>query len=128
MNVFSTYLDGHDLRLDVPNGHDRLASSSDGGYDWCTRCGAMDPDEAGDCRKKACPLLADRDADLPEDECRRWVVKDKAKQVYLGGDPDEWLGTICKNVRRFDEREEAVAEIANHAGRRLVVVPVRRHW
>jgi hypothetical protein len=56
INLFSSFLDKHDLRLDVPNGHDYLASSYDGGYDWCEKCGPMHPDEIGSCRKRKCPL------------------------------------------------------------------------
>lgn len=54
--LFSEFLDHHDIRLDVPNGRDQLASSTDGGYDWCEKCGAMDPDDVPDCRKRGCPL------------------------------------------------------------------------
>lgn len=57
VNLFSTFLDSHDLRLDVPNGRDYLASSSDGGYEWCEKCGPMDSDDVPDCCKRGCPLI-----------------------------------------------------------------------
>jgi hypothetical protein len=57
IRVFEEYLDRHDLRLEVPWGHDYLASSYDGGYDWCgTCCRAMHPDDVGGCRRKKCEL------------------------------------------------------------------------
>jgi hypothetical protein len=34
VTLFAEYLDDYDMRLDVPNGHDYLASSYNGGYDW----------------------------------------------------------------------------------------------
>ena len=62
INIFSTYLDEHDMRLDVPRGHDYLASSYDGGYDWCEKCGcAVHPDDIGSCEKKKCPLREERE-------------------------------------------------------------------
>jgi hypothetical protein len=57
--LFSEYLDAHDLRLDVPNGYDYLASSYDGGYDWCEKCGPCHPDDWSSCRKRKCPLIAE---------------------------------------------------------------------
>ena len=65
INLFSTYLDAHDLRLDVVqspgrgfNGQDRLASSYDGGYDYCDKCfKPIDFDCVGQCKKRGCPLL-----------------------------------------------------------------------
>lgn len=45
INSFSQYLDTHDRRLDVPKGYDHLASSYDGGYRWCDKCGAIHPDD-----------------------------------------------------------------------------------
>lgn len=55
--LFSQFLDDGDIRLDVPDGHDELASSSDGGYEWCELCGkAIDPDDVESCRRKKCPL------------------------------------------------------------------------
>jgi hypothetical protein len=56
INIFSPFLDHDDRRLDVPNGYDYLASSCDGGYDWCEKCGAMRPEDADACRKRKCPL------------------------------------------------------------------------
>ena len=61
--LFSEYLDAHDIRLDVPNGHDYLASSYDGGYVWCEKCGPVHPDEEECCRKRGCPLRAEREAE-----------------------------------------------------------------
>ena len=62
IRIFDQYLDAHDTRLDVPRGRDYLASSSDGGYDWCEKCCcAVHPDDIGDCTKKKCPLLEERD-------------------------------------------------------------------
>lgn len=59
IRIFDQYLDRHDLRLDVPDGHDYLASSYDGGYDWCEQCGkAKHPDDGAACRKRKCPLAA----------------------------------------------------------------------
>jgi hypothetical protein len=56
IRVFDQFLDPDDLRLDVPNGRDYLASSSDGGYDWCEKCGPMVWEDAMQCRKRGCPL------------------------------------------------------------------------
>jgi hypothetical protein len=59
INLFATYLDIGDIRLDVPNGYDHLAASIDGGYTWCEKCGPVHPgdydDETG-CGKRKCPL------------------------------------------------------------------------
>lgn len=61
------FLDPSDLRLDVPKGCDYLASSYDGEYDWCTRCGAVEPSYANNCRKRGCPVQADWcEEDRPE--------------------------------------------------------------
>jgi hypothetical protein len=57
--LFDQFLDPADLRLDVPNGRDYLASSSDGGYDWCEKCGPMVWEDVGDCTKRRCPLRAE---------------------------------------------------------------------
>lgn len=55
--IFDQYLDPNDDRLDVPDGHDYLASSYDGGYDWCETCGkCIAPDDIGSCRRKKCAL------------------------------------------------------------------------
>jgi hypothetical protein len=59
INIFSTFLDSGDSRLDVPRGCDYLVSSSDGGYDWCEKCGAVLPEEAESCRKRRCPIRAE---------------------------------------------------------------------
>lgn len=56
MLIFSEYFDAFDTRLDVPNGHDYLASSYDGGYEWCEKCGAMTYEDGQACRKRKCPL------------------------------------------------------------------------
>ena len=60
IRIFDTYLDEWDLRLDVPHGYDHLASSYDGGYDWCSTCGrAMDyTDAIANCRRRKCELKA----------------------------------------------------------------------
>lgn len=58
IRIFDQYLDPGDYRLDVPHGRDYLASSYDGGYDWCGKCGrAMVWDDAQHCRRKACELI-----------------------------------------------------------------------
>lgn len=59
IRIFDQYLDKHDMRLDVPNGHDHLASSYDGGYSWCEKCGPMKWDDAMDCKRMKCPLVAE---------------------------------------------------------------------
>lgn len=56
--LFADFLDTHDIRLEVPNGRDHLATSNE--YDWCQKCGPMDPDDAAGCRKRKCPLREDR--------------------------------------------------------------------
>lgn len=66
INLFSNYLDVGDLRLDVPNGRDYLASSSDGGYDWCEKCGPMVWDDVRSCRQRGCPLLKEMRAEERE--------------------------------------------------------------
>lgn len=124
--LFAEHLDDKDMRLDVPNGRDYLASSYDGGYDWCEKCGPVHPDDVGGCRRKACPLRAERDADEPEECRRRWVVKDKAAGVYLGREPGEWPDRLDRRVLRLADRDEAVAQAKMYPKRNLVVVPVRR--
>lgn len=57
VRLFSEFLDHDDRRLDVPKGHDYLASSDDGGYDWCEKCGAITWDDAQRCGRKKCPLI-----------------------------------------------------------------------
>lgn len=59
INIFSVYLDSNDMRLEVPRGRDHLASSYDGGYDWCEKCGcAVSIDDQG-CGKSKCPVRAE---------------------------------------------------------------------
>jgi len=65
--LFSDILDCGDIRLEVPRGADRLASSYDGEYEWCERCGAVENDDAANCRKRGCPVQANWcDEDRPE--------------------------------------------------------------
>lgn len=118
MNIFSTYVDPGDLRLDVPNGHDYLASSSDGGYEWCEKCGPAHPDDAQVCRRKACPI---RD----EEEDRRFVLKDKAAGVYLGTAPGAWPTKLGKKVLHFNARSDAENHAQDYPKRTLTVIPVR---
>lgn len=61
IRLFSEFLDTNDLRLEVPNGHDFLASSYDGGYDWCEKCGPMISEDARCCRRRECPLREEED-------------------------------------------------------------------
>ncbi len=56
IGVFSAFLDKWDLRLDVPKDRDYLASSYDGGYYWCEKCGAVTEEDAARCRKRGCPI------------------------------------------------------------------------
>lgn len=56
IRLFENYLDPQDLRLEVPKGCDHLASSYHAEYDWCERCGAVLPEHAENCRKRACPV------------------------------------------------------------------------
>lgn len=69
--LFSEYLDKHDLRLDVPNGHDLLKASYDGGYTWCEKCGPVDEDDVeaqiSHCRRKKCPIKAKYGAQQADD-------------------------------------------------------------
>lgn len=71
IRLFGQFLDPDDMRLEVVqypgrgfNGQDRLASSYDGGYEWCS---GDDPKDKGcykpidydciwECRRKNCPL------------------------------------------------------------------------
>lgn len=57
--LFSDFLDPKDLRLEVPKGCDHLASSYDGEYDWCSRCGAVLPEYAENCHKRGCPVQSE---------------------------------------------------------------------
>lgn len=52
--LLSDLLDREDIRLEVPKGCDHLASSYDGEYEWCARCGAVENDYAENCRKRGC--------------------------------------------------------------------------
>ncbi|MFH0995783.1 MAG: hypothetical protein V1844_09845 [Pseudomonadota bacterium] len=61
INLFSPFLDESDLRLDVPKGHDYLASSCDGGYVWCEKCGAVTSEHAEMCQKRKCPVRIDEE-------------------------------------------------------------------
>lgn len=61
INLFSTYIDNWDLRLDVPRDTDFLASSYDGGYSWCDKCGCAIAEDDVSCRKRGCPIRAERD-------------------------------------------------------------------
>lgn len=57
IQLFDQYLDPSDLRLDVPHGRDYLASSYDGGYDWCGKCfRAIAPGDQYACWRRACEL------------------------------------------------------------------------
>ena len=59
IRLFEQFLDPEDLRLDVPDGRDYLASSSDGGYEWCEKCGKpIHPDDVESCKRRDCPLNA----------------------------------------------------------------------
>lgn len=61
INLFDQYLDVGDLGLAVPKGRDHLLPSGghEGGYDWCERCGAIDPNDYS-CRKRGCPVAKER--------------------------------------------------------------------
>jgi hypothetical protein len=63
VNLFAGYLDPDSRDLDVPNGHDYLASSYDGGYKWCEKCGSVAEGDISrqeqNCRRKKCPLVAE---------------------------------------------------------------------
>ena len=70
IQLFESFLDPADARLQVVhepgrgfNGLDRLATSDDGGYDWCgDGCfKAIDPDCIGQCKRRHCPLREDLD-------------------------------------------------------------------
>ncbi len=54
--LFSEFLDTEDRQLDVPKGCDYLASSYDGGYRWCEKCGAVTEEHYNNCNKRGCPL------------------------------------------------------------------------
>jgi hypothetical protein len=61
INLFSTYLDHWDLRLDVPKDNDYLASSYDGGYSWCDKCFCPIAEDDLSCKKRGCPIMPERD-------------------------------------------------------------------
>lgn len=119
--LFSAWLPDYDMRLDVPKGHDYLASSYDGGYEWCEKCGAVTYEDGNSCRKKACPIRDD-------DEDRSFVLKDKETSVYLGNEPGAWPKKLTKKVLRFTTRAEADQRAAGYTSRKLTVVPVRRSY
>lgn len=50
--LFADLLDSHDIRLDVPRGHDHLTSGDE--HTWCTRCGAVTDADANACRRRPC--------------------------------------------------------------------------
>jgi hypothetical protein len=54
--LFSEFLDHEDRRLMVPKNRDDLASSYDGGYEWCEKCGAITYEDSLNCKKRGCPL------------------------------------------------------------------------
>ena len=54
IRMLEPYLDAHDMRLEVPRGYDYLASSDDGGYDWCITHGAVHPADGTCCRNPKC--------------------------------------------------------------------------
>lgn len=62
INIFSTYIDEWDLRLDVPKDRDYLASSYDGGYSWCYKCFRPIAEDDLDCKKRGCPIMSERDS------------------------------------------------------------------
>lgn len=63
INLFGQWLDEHDMRLAVPNGHDCLKSPYDGGYKWCSDCGAVDEGDfegqIRNCEKEGCDLRSE---------------------------------------------------------------------
>jgi len=56
ISLFSEFFDHYDRGLDVPKDCDYLASSYDGGYEWCEKCGAITYEHSINCRKRGCPL------------------------------------------------------------------------
>jgi len=77
IRVFSRWMDEHDVRLEVPVGHDHLARSDTGGYDWCEHCGAISEydvrNRAAECdRRESCPLRElYADDEFEEDDAER---------------------------------------------------------
>lgn len=55
INLFAGILDDHDVRLAVPKGYDHLASFDDGGYEWCSKCGAVTYSHVENCSEENCP-------------------------------------------------------------------------
>lgn len=68
IRLFSEFLDPADLRLDVPKDCDYLASSSDGGYDWCITNGAVLWEDGLCCDDPGCDLHQEWVEDHNEDE------------------------------------------------------------
>lgn len=70
INLFAQWLDKGDCRVAVPVGCDHIATSDDGGYDWCSTCGAVDEsdfhDKCASCPVKGCDLRSnfDKNGDL----------------------------------------------------------------
>lgn len=56
IGLFEQFLDPGDARLEVPVGHDYLASSDDGQYSWCTQHGAIAEEDLGEHSRKRCEL------------------------------------------------------------------------
>lgn len=59
INIFSSVLDAHDVRLDAPKNRDYLAAMDDGGYAWCEKCGAVTWEDALNCDCEDCPVRAE---------------------------------------------------------------------
>jgi len=68
INLFASVIDAYDVRLAVPKGYDHLASFDDGGYEWCSKCGAVTFNHVDRCREEGCPARADLGLDNEEDE------------------------------------------------------------
>jgi hypothetical protein len=91
IRVFSRWMDEHDVRLEVPNGHDMLKRSDTGGYNWCEHCGAIDEyevrSEASGCKRgKACPLRAVfSDDEFDEDDAERGDKSTNEKRIRGAG-------------------------------------------
>ncbi len=56
IRLFENFLDPDDLRLECPVGHDYLASSSDGGYTWCSKHGAIAEEDLDAHARLRCEL------------------------------------------------------------------------
>jgi hypothetical protein len=87
IRIFSQWMDEHDVRLEVPNGHDMLKRSDTGGYDWCEHCGAIDEyevrSEVSGCeRGKDCPLRElFPDDEFDEDDAERGDKSTNEKRI-----------------------------------------------